>query len=61
MIERIAILGTGLLGTSLGLALRAAGFKGSIVGWNRSAEGGRYALGMGAVDLIVSDAIARGA
>ena len=26
MIERIAILGTGLLGTSVGLALRAANF-----------------------------------
>src|SRR5438067_9248497 len=58
MIERIAILGTGLLGTSLGLALRAAGFKGSIAGWNRSAEGGREALAMGAVDLIASDALA---
>ena len=58
MIERIAILGTGLLGTSLGLALRSAGFKGSIVGWNRSAEGGREALAMGAVDLIATDAIA---
>ena len=58
MIERIAILGTGLLGTSLGLALRAAGFTGSIAGWNRSAEGGREALEMGAVDLIASDAIA---
>ena len=57
MIERIAILGTGLLGTSLGLALRAAGFNGSIIGWNRSAEGGREALGMGAVDLIATDAI----
>ena len=58
MIERIAILGTGLLGTSLGLALRSAGFKGSLVGWNRSAEGGREALAMGAVDLIGTDAIA---
>jgi prephenate dehydrogenase len=58
MIERIAILGTGLLGTSLGLALRAAGFKGSIGGWNRSADGGREALAMGAVDLIATDAIA---
>jgi prephenate dehydrogenase len=58
MIERIAILGTGLLGTSLGLALRAAGFKGSIAGWNRSADGGREALAMGAVDLIATDAIA---
>ena len=38
MIERIAILGTGLLGTSVGLALRAAGFRGAITGWNRSAE-----------------------
>jgi prephenate dehydrogenase len=57
MIERIAILGTGLLGTSLGLALRAAGFKGSIAGWNRSADGGREALAMGAVDLVASDAI----
>jgi prephenate dehydrogenase len=58
MIERIAILGTGLLGTSLGLALRAAGFKGGIAGWNRSAEGGREALAMGAVDRIATDAIA---
>ena len=58
MIERIAILGTGLLGTSLGLALRSAGFKGSLVGWNRSAEGGREALAMGAVDLVATDALA---
>ena len=57
MIERIAILGTGLLGTSLGLALRAAGFSGSIAGWNRSAEGGREALAMGAVDRIATDAV----
>ena len=57
MIERIAILGTGLLGTSLGLALRAGGFSGSIVGWNRSAEGGREALAMGAVDLIATDPV----
>jgi prephenate dehydrogenase len=57
MIERIAIVGTGLLGTSLGLALRAARFTGSIVGWNRSADGGREALAMGAVDLVATDAI----
>jgi prephenate dehydrogenase len=55
MIERIAILGTGLLGTSVGLALRAAGFKGSIVGWNRSLEGAQVALGAGAVDSIAAD------
>jgi prephenate dehydrogenase len=55
MIERIAILGTGLLGTSVGLALRAAGFHGSITGWNRSPEGAQTALSMGALDSIATD------
>jgi prephenate dehydrogenase len=55
MIERISILGTGLLGTSVGLALRAAGFRGSIVGWNRGAEGAQAALSMGAIDSIAAD------
>jgi prephenate dehydrogenase len=55
MIESIAILGTGLLGTSIGLALRAAGFRGSITGWNRGAEGAKTALDMGAVDALSSD------
>ena len=57
MIERIAILGTGLLGTSAGLALRAAGFGGSIVGWNRGAEGAQTALSVGAIDSIAADAL----
>ncbi len=55
MIERIAILGTGLLGTSAGLALRAAGFCGSITGWNRSAEQAQTALSMGAIDSVSAD------
>jgi prephenate dehydrogenase len=55
MIERISILGTGLLGTSVGLALRAAGYRGSIVGWNRSAEGARLALEAGAIDSVATD------
>jgi prephenate dehydrogenase len=55
MIERIAILGTGLLGTSVGLALRASGFHGSITGWNRGAEGAQTALAAGAIDTIVAD------
>src|ERR1017187_1523033 len=55
MIERIAILGTGLLGTSVGLALRAANYRGTIVGWNRSAEGAEAALTMGAIDSVASD------
>src|SRR5271168_3914401 len=55
MIDRIAILGTGLLGTSVGLALRAAGFGGSILGWNRSADGAHEALSMHAIDAIAPD------
>ena len=57
MIERISILGTGLLGTSVGLALRDAGFRDSITGWNRSAEQGQLALKMGAVDSLAADAM----
>lgn len=57
MIERIAILGTGLLGTSAGLALRATGYRGSIVGWNRSPEQAQTALAMGALDSVAPDAI----
>jgi prephenate dehydrogenase len=55
MIERIAILGMGLLGTSVGLALRAAGYRGELTGWNRGAAGAQAALAMKAVDTIVTD------
>lgn len=57
MIERIAIIGTGLLGASAGLALRAVGYRGALVGWNRGPEQGQAALEMGAVDRIASDPI----
>jgi prephenate dehydrogenase len=57
MISRIAILGTGLLGTSVGLALRATGYKGSITGWNRSPEQAQLAHSMGAIDSIANDPI----
>jgi prephenate dehydrogenase len=56
MIERITIFGTGLLGASIGLALKAAGYKGTIVGWNRGTEGAQTALNSGAIDSIVTDA-----
>ncbi|MGC1461527.1 MAG: prephenate dehydrogenase/arogenate dehydrogenase family protein [Terracidiphilus sp.] len=55
MIERISILGTGLLGTSVGLALRASDFRGTITGWNRSPEQGQVALKMGAIDSVAAD------
>jgi len=57
MFERIAILGTGLLGTSVGLALRAAGFKGQIAGWSRHSDQARLALEMGAIDSFAVDAM----
>ena len=55
MIERIAILGTGLLGTSVGLALRAAGFAGSITGWNRGVDGAQVALERAAIAAIAAN------
>jgi prephenate dehydrogenase len=55
MIERIAILGTGLLGTSAGLALRSAGFRGTITGWNRNPAHAQVALKMGSIDSVASD------
>lgn len=57
MIERISILGTGLLGASAGLALRKAGFNGRISGWNRSPEQARLAHEMGAIDEVAADAV----
>jgi prephenate dehydrogenase len=36
MMERVLIVGTGLIGASIGLALRAAGFTGRIDGWDQS-------------------------
>lgn len=60
MIERIAILGTGLLGTSAGLAARASGFSGSIVGWDRNQsrdeKNAQIALDRHAIDSIASNA-----
>ncbi len=56
-IERIAILGTGLLGTSVGLALRESGFKGSITGWDRDPKQLQIALERGAVSHAAADAL----
>jgi prephenate dehydrogenase len=57
MIQRIAILGTGLLGTSVGLALRAGGFTGEITGWNRTLEEAHHAHRMGALTAVQEDAL----
>jgi prephenate dehydrogenase len=58
MIDRVLILGTGLLGASTGLALRAAGFQGSIVGWDKDAKQSQDALRLKAIDSVVPDPLA---
>src|SRR5271168_636762 len=56
-IQRITIVGTGLIGASTGLALRAAQFPGQIVGWDRSPSHLQTALDRGAIDLAADDPI----
>jgi prephenate dehydrogenase len=53
--RRVAIVGLGLLGGSLGLALKKAGFTGRIVGYARRDETREQALGAGAVDEGFAD------
>jgi prephenate dehydrogenase len=48
--ERVFIIGTGLIGASTGLALRAAGFAGRIDGWDSSSLEMAAAVQMGAID-----------
>ena len=55
MIERVAIIGTGLIGSSIGLALRAAGFAGAIAGWDKRREEAQTALERGALSAVTDD------
>ncbi len=50
MMERVFIIGTGLIGASTGLALRAAGFAGRIDGWDASQLEMGAAVQMAAID-----------
>jgi prephenate dehydrogenase len=56
-IRRITIIGTGLIGASSGLALRAAQFPGEIVGWDRNPSHLQIALDRGAIDASALDPI----
>ncbi len=49
MIRNIAIVGTGLIGASIGLALRAARFSGDIMGVDADASEIQAALALGAI------------
>jgi len=57
-IERIAILGTGLIGASVGLALRSRGFTGSITGWDPNPAELHAALRRDAITVIADDPLA---
>ncbi|HVT96171.1 MAG TPA: prephenate dehydrogenase/arogenate dehydrogenase family protein [Acidobacteriaceae bacterium] len=61
MIERIAILGTGLIGSSVGLALRAHGFSGSIAGWDPNPGQVHVALRRQAITVVADDPLAAAA
>src|ERR1700677_1091466 len=50
MMERVLIIGTGLIGASTGLALRMAGFAGRIDGWDASSLEMAAAVQMRAID-----------
>jgi prephenate dehydrogenase len=54
-LERVLILGTGLLGASTGLALRAAGFTGTITGWDKDPKQSKTALTVKAVHEVAPD------
>ncbi len=50
-LERIAILGTGLIGCSVGMALRQNGFAATIIGWDRDPTQAAIALSREAIDV----------
>jgi prephenate dehydrogenase len=55
MIESVTILGTGLIGASVGLALRANGFTGTIAGWDPDPAELHTALSRGAITVSADD------
>jgi prephenate dehydrogenase len=56
-LQQIMIVGTGLIGASVGLALRANGFPGEIVGWDRDPQQLRIALSRGAIGIAAGEPV----
>ncbi len=56
LFQRMAIIGTGLIGSSLGLACRHTGLAGQRIGCARGADTRAKALEVGAVDTVCADA-----
>ncbi|CAK0769019.1 prephenate dehydrogenase [Gammaproteobacteria bacterium] len=57
-VERLVILGVGLIGGSVARAVKAAGICGEIVGWGRNAKTPERALALGVIDRAETDLIA---
>ncbi len=55
--DKITILGTGLIGASIGLALREQNFAGTIFGWDKNPSEMGIALSRGAIDEAVDDPV----
>ncbi len=60
MIDRLTIVGVGLIGSSLALALKQAGFVGHVTGCGRSEENLKKGVELGVLDdyrLLMADAV----
>jgi len=60
MINRLAVIGVGLIGGSLSLALKEAGWVGEVVGYSRTESVRQEALDLGVIDIAadsVTDAV----
>ena len=54
MVERLSVIGVGLIGGSFALAARRAGLVGEVVGYGRRPENLRLAVERGAIDRIAA-------
>ena len=54
--KRVLIVGTGLIGGSVGLALKANGFEGEVAGWDANADELQKALERKAIDRALTKA-----
>jgi prephenate dehydrogenase len=59
MVERIALVGTGLIGASIGLALKRAGFAGTVSGIDANPAELSAALFANAIDCVASSELER--
>ena len=58
MIKRLAVIGTGLIGSSLALALKKAGAVGEVVGYDTADEAGKQALKLAVIDSLATSVAA---